>query len=404
MRLRTTSVLFGSNVLINLFGIVTGIIIARLLGPEGRGEVATYVFLPTFLVGLLNLSLPAAATLHIARIPGLLSRRVAISIKTVAVSAALLMGPLAFLILTFVDAARFTSTIGLIAITFVTSEILRATLLGIYAGSRSYVQLAAWRLMTPLLYLSLIITFGIAGLSVEEAVVSVAVANAASSIVLFLSLPFGVQFDLRFARMLVHSAVRFHPAGILRTLRQNLDKLIVVLLLPVDQIGLYFVAVTFASAPFTAAQQSLASQLLPEFSSVRAGTARNKMALQATFLASAFGVFLFLVLAALLPLIVPFLVGSEFASVVPVTVLLASGFVLRMVLVVVTAYLESSRAIELLTTAELTFFVGFIGAWIVLDSNTAVGIAWCSLVGFLVNTIYVAVRAVWQTSTSSVTN
>ena len=57
------------NVLITLIGLVTGTLLARLLGPQGRGELAAIQGWPTYLVGFAMVGLPHALTYFCGRNP-----------------------------------------------------------------------------------------------------------------------------------------------------------------------------------------------------------------------------------------------------------------------------------------------------------------------------------------------
>ena len=58
---------FATNALIAVIGLITGIVLARILAPEGRGELAIIMFWPPLIAELLFFGLPASATFHAAR-------------------------------------------------------------------------------------------------------------------------------------------------------------------------------------------------------------------------------------------------------------------------------------------------------------------------------------------------
>lgn len=57
------------NLLVLAINLGTGLLTARFLGPEGRGELAAMILWPQFLASLLTLGLPQAATFHLVRQP-----------------------------------------------------------------------------------------------------------------------------------------------------------------------------------------------------------------------------------------------------------------------------------------------------------------------------------------------
>lgn len=59
--------IFASNVFILGLNVLTGIIIARFLGPEGRGEQAAMIMWPRFLAYSLTLGIPAALVYYMKK-------------------------------------------------------------------------------------------------------------------------------------------------------------------------------------------------------------------------------------------------------------------------------------------------------------------------------------------------
>lgn len=78
-----------TNVVLGLLGIVTGVLAARVLGPEGRGELAAIQLLPTLLSGLALLGLGEAVTYYAARDPGRASVTITTALSTAFASAVL---------------------------------------------------------------------------------------------------------------------------------------------------------------------------------------------------------------------------------------------------------------------------------------------------------------------------
>ena len=62
---------FTATGAIRCFGVVSGVLAARLLGPEGRGELAVIIFLPMLLVPLGELELPRSLAYEVSRVKGI---------------------------------------------------------------------------------------------------------------------------------------------------------------------------------------------------------------------------------------------------------------------------------------------------------------------------------------------
>jgi O-antigen/teichoic acid export membrane protein len=67
---RDTAALMMANLAGAVAGMVTGIIAARALGAEGRGDLAVLIFWPALIATLIDLGVPDAVTLRCAREPG----------------------------------------------------------------------------------------------------------------------------------------------------------------------------------------------------------------------------------------------------------------------------------------------------------------------------------------------
>jgi O-antigen/teichoic acid export membrane protein len=65
--IRATLTTTGTNLLVLTLNLGTGLLTARYLGPEGRGELAAMVLWPQFLSSLLTLGLPHATTYNLVR-------------------------------------------------------------------------------------------------------------------------------------------------------------------------------------------------------------------------------------------------------------------------------------------------------------------------------------------------
>lgn len=59
---------FAATAAIRCMGVVSGVLAARLLGPEGRGELAVIIFLPMLLVPLGELELPRSVAYEVSRV------------------------------------------------------------------------------------------------------------------------------------------------------------------------------------------------------------------------------------------------------------------------------------------------------------------------------------------------
>jgi O-antigen/teichoic acid export membrane protein len=311
------------------------------------------------------------------------------TLSTMILGTALTMAPLAYGILLLIDTSRFLSGMGFLALLYVASEIVRPSMHGLDAGRRDYVKLALFRLLMPLLYLMFLGTFGLLGsVSVETAVIAVILASIISATVQSLWPWRGIGIRDRFATEVLKTALRYHPSGVLNAIQNNLDRFIVVMFLPPSQIGVYFVASTFASAPYAASQQAIVSQLLSDFSSSRTAAETWYLLWKLLIYVFLVGVMLWLALALILPVAVPVLVGNGYEEVPGISAILALAFTFRMNMTVVNAYLQSIRASSWLNAFATSYIAGFMFAVFVVKPTTGIGIAYCLLAGFVANSVF----------------
>lgn len=388
MQLRATSVLFASSAFTNVVGIATGILSARLLGPEGRGELASFVFWSPFLAGVLGFSLHTAAAFHTARLTGKARRQAEFTLVALAVRLALLMAPVAYFALLVIDSTDYRSFIGFCAILYFAAEIIRPTVLGIYAGRGEYSRVALYQLIPSLLTLTMFGVFvGQGSLGVREAAFSISAGSIFTAVLLITETRCFTVSKHRFCRQVIGSTLRLHPPLLLQLVKAHFDRLLILLLLPAGSIGIYFVAYTFASAPFASIQQAFASQLMTDFSSAkRASEIRQKLT-NALSISGTAATILSLGLVIVLPPAIPLLVGPGFEAVAGVALILVVAFAMRMLVEVVLVYLRSIRAWRWLGIIEVSYMVSFALSCILSGASAEEQVAYSVLHGFTVSAL-----------------
>lgn len=385
MQLRETLLLFTSGFLTNLVGVASGILLANILGPEGRGEVANYVFFPTVIAGVLGLSLHTATTIHLAGLVEGARKRVEVILLSLVFRVAIILSPIGFLILLIIDIQRFLSAVGILAFVYVFAEIIRPAMLGMDAGRGDYSRLAFFRLLTPTLYLLLLGGGALAGtLSVAQAVFAIVAASTATILIRLIRLPALESGGRRLSKVILKSSLRLHPPFLLDLLKSNIDRIFVVTLLSAEQVGMYFVAYTFASAPYATVQQAFTSQLLTHFSSGNSASHTWRQIKKALLILIVLGLVLLTILAITLPILVPLLVGPAYGSVPDVSMILALGFTLRLLVAIVGEYLRSIQATKLLVVTEFAYMLGFFISMLAFPAVDARGVGHCLVIGYAV--------------------
>lgn len=317
----------GTNGVLALLGLATGTLAARLLGPQGRGELAAIQLWPTFLATLAVLGLPEALVYHSARTPERAGRYLGSAM------ALALLGSVPFML------------VGYLAIPFLlaaqSAEIVQAArwyllivpvfaLVGLpYHPLRGLNRFLVWnalRLLAPLAWLVVLLGAVVTGWSRPP---ELAFAYLALLALLFFPVfvvvarhvrrPF--RPDVGDWGPLLRYGLPAMASTLPQMLNYRLDQLLMMAFLPAQPLGFYVVAVTWGGMvqPLVSA---LGTTLFPHVAS------QADPALQARALARGVRVGLWVsaglgaLLLALTPLGLPLLFGKGFEAAVPAALVL----------------------------------------------------------------------------------
>lgn len=241
---------FATNVVIQICTVAQGILLARVLGPEGRGQFAAAILWPTLFASLGSLGLGAALARQAARSEDL--ARIARS----AVTASLLTGLLA----TGVCALGMIwllpqgdASIGVAAyafLPFILFNHMALAMIAVDQGAGRFKQFNWTRLIINPVYLLLIVllvSFGVtAALWFVVALMSAngVVALARLGLAFRQGTVFGPRAPLR---GVLKDAAPYAAAGMLSPLVQSADKALLLYLLGPTELGIYAVSLTAAS-------------------------------------------------------------------------------------------------------------------------------------------------------------
>ncbi len=241
---------FVTNVVIQVCTILQGILVARLLGPLGRGQFAAAILWPTLFAGIGGLGVGIALARRAGRAKNL--PRV--------IRAGLLLTPLTGLLATAACAValpwllpRADETVLLSAFIFLPFIIFNHVSLGLVAidqGAGWFRRMNWTRLIVNPVYLGLIIVLWVARIhSVTWFVASLLIANAVVAIarVALAVRHAPVPGPMESPKLVLSEALPFGLAGLLNPLAQTADKALLLYLLGTKQLGFYTVALTAAS-------------------------------------------------------------------------------------------------------------------------------------------------------------
>ncbi|BCX19567.1 MAG: hypothetical protein KatS3mg117_3249 [Geminicoccaceae bacterium] len=319
-----------ANLLLLVTGMATGVLSARLLGPEGRGLLSAVTFWPMLVAGLATLSLPEAIVARSATI-GRDAGAVGIS--------ALLLGLLAGASAVMILAPALTYLLGperadfrILALCFAIGWVpvwnANAMLVGLDQASQRFFIVNLLRIAPSALYLaglcSLWITGNVSVRAFAWAMLAAAVLTLALRLLFGWRRLLGVPDKTTLAALL-SVGLRFHAHAVLFLLASQADRMVLLLAFSDADIGHYVVATTFAQSGLAAVTSAVSFVLFPAMAA-EPDRARAR-ALLALWLRRTV-LLLYVVVPpslAITPWLLPFLFGPAFADAVPIaaTLLLA---------------------------------------------------------------------------------
>lgn len=328
--MRDISVSFAATGAIQVVNIATGLLAARLLLPEGRGELAAIMLWPGILAEIGILGLSDALLYHAAKGGAAPRQLFASAAWPLAILSVLLIGiGIAIVPLVHHDDAPAVQAIA----TWYTSyiAIYYAGILA-FAMFQGQLDLMAWnwlRTLVPLGYLLFILLLVMMrGATVEDfAAANLATHLIAAAVGLWVMAKRG-WLGLRPRRDLMRSLIiygaKVHVGEVLNSLRQRLDQALVALLLPSADLGLYVVALTMANAPMFLVA-TIANVAFPKMSQQGTAGGRTEVFGRYLRLALLIAALIAVGLLAVAHLVLPLLFGQAFRPAVPILQVLLLG-------------------------------------------------------------------------------
>ncbi|HJS32473.1 MAG TPA: oligosaccharide flippase family protein [Alphaproteobacteria bacterium] len=329
--MKDITVSFAATAFIQLANVATGLLAARLLLPEGRGELAAIMLWAGLVAELGSLGLYDALLYRAAS--GLARPRAlfaAMAMFTLMLSAALIAIGLVVMLVVFADDAPELRRLALFYLAGYLPSYLAA--LFVAALFQGRIEMLAWNVVRALVPAAYLIAIGVALLLGSADVAGFAwafVAAHVASTALGLALAAGrgwIGFSAEWSelRALLAYGIKVHVGELLNTVRQRLDQALVSLWLPASDLGLYVVALTVANAPQILVH-TIANVAFPKIS--QQTTPEGKLVVFGRYFRFAMATTLATValLAGLSGWLVPLLFGAPFAPAVPVTYILLLG-------------------------------------------------------------------------------
>lgn len=321
---------FGTMAVTQAGRLVGALVLARALGPEGRGVVAAAVLWPTLLSGLGALGLPEATTFRFATPTG--ETRGIVPTAIMLAFGTSVIGLIAGLFL--VPAALSTHgpeavRVGLIALLYLPASLIAVTLMGALNGLHRFTAFYAANMVLGNAHLPLILMLAASGrlgiASATAAQVTAPFVTVALVVVLLRGRLRDGRPSLAMARSLLSYGARVHVAATVGLLSLRIDQIVIALFLASTDLGIYVVAISFGGLVGLPGQAitAVALPLVARADPARRGELASMFIAITVVLSVGVAIPIILLAQAL----VPWLFGAAFAEAVPVARLIAVGTV-----------------------------------------------------------------------------
>lgn len=318
---------FMGTLVIQACGVITGILTARLLGPVGKGEVATVLWLPNLMVSVGILGLPQATAFLVSRQRDRGQALTAVGFWT-ALALGVVQAAVIFPLVPAILGPKAAHLVGIsrLFLVYIPVAYFGLTLLGIDQGYQKFGRYNLLRMLPPLLYVvSLIVLVFVKSANVTN----VLLANLAAQLIAS-AIRAGVAgkrlFQARWAAFLDEGKALFKQgfvffwpalAGIVL---MKTDFALLIHLETSEQLGFYAAAMAIALGQ-TGVSTSLIQVSFPKVSSISRPAAvamlRRHLAKAVVPIAG-----MALIVALLSPFIIKYLFGPSFLPALPMTYVL----------------------------------------------------------------------------------
>lgn len=317
---------FGTSVLIQGCTVLQGIIIARLLGPVGRGEYAAVILWPMMFAGLGIFGCNIAIARVSAKVDdhgAIIRTAIVLAFITSAFSSLVCFMALPWLM---PQAESHLVSLARLFILFIPLNHLSLNIIAVDQGSGNFKNFNFTRAILNPSYVIILVCLWLLGIrEVRWFAIALLVATITAVVVqLFLAVRRQSFIGKLYSPVkLVKQSIHFGLAGAAQPLYLQADKAILLWLLGAENLGLYVVALS-ASAVIGSITNSAAMVSFTAAAQVKRGEGFDKIA--KTFRLSALLWLVFGgILAIAMPLLLPLVYGSEFASAVNPARLLIIG-------------------------------------------------------------------------------
>lgn len=394
----------AANVVMLLLGLLTGPVIARVLGPEGRGDIAAVIAPATILTWLLSFGLPTAVAYYVDPVPeGKL-------LGTTAAFGLVVGGPICaalwFICPTYLDGYSTVTVIwARVFLVFLPLSIGTQAALEIRRRRAADLRWNYWR-SSPIVFSALaIVTLGLLGRLTLASAFASYFAGGLIPILFFLmrlvSVP-DVRPSFRTFRLIFPYAWRALGTIVASSVTARLDQAVLAGFVGPKELGLYAVAVTAASvtSPLaTGVTQALFGHLRDERSSLIAASRFRRTLWVTTLMSAAVAT----IIGVLTPLLLRLVFGVAFeGATIALRILLPGSVAYNMLTVMGTKLNSDGRPGDAARAALLGGIITVVGLIFAIPAFGIEGAAAVTSVAFVLEVIYLIRRGVLHSSRAPV--
>lgn len=314
----------ATNVVNLAFGVATGILAARLLGPQARGELAEIQFWAGAIAGLGICSLPSALSYYIARDQGSASSMAGSALTSaVALSAISLIGGLVLVAFAVGPEQRNLQILYLLA--FLPANFIALTLVAIDHGRQDFARYNLFRLLPQATYLAgMLVLWQQSALSVPTLLVASWLGTALVCAGRWRLIRPGAINLPRLSEMaaLLKTGIEFHATAFAGILFQNADRAICITYFSHADLGRYAVALALSGAGLGVVSSATSIVIFPKLAAAQSFAARRHLIRNALGASCIVALLINTSIALAIPLLLPFLFGQDYAEAVPAAILL----------------------------------------------------------------------------------
>jgi len=386
---------FLSTLLIQATNIGTGILAARLLHPQGRGELAVILVWPSLLAALSILGLNDAVAYYVAQ-PGASTKNIyATSVWMAAAIGTLLIGVGLFLIPHLISTQRpIVIRLSLLSLLLLIPLNSWTMINGaIFLGKQRLTEYNILRTLVNVGYLAgiaicyVIRTASLAGFTLSY-LGGIALILALGLLWLIKRQWFAFTPDFRLARPLLSYGVKVHVGSLASLLNWRFDQMVMSVFIAPKMLGLYVVAVS-TSGGVALLTTAVSIVTFSKLANTLEEPLRREAFARFIRLAAALSVCSAVFFVAAAPLIIRFFFGIAFMEAVRATQILSIATIFLGCNWVMMAGFRAYGLPFVASQSELMSLAATgLGLWILLPRYGILGAAWASLLAYLVSFIY----------------